>query len=315
MGIWVDAARASLRIVLNELAAARLGDEELADASRWSVLEGMLADYSVAKVLDASDLVARLEGPAVESGTPASLASWIMDLMWKQVKAATTTTMALSNATESAFAGWAPRWPKSLSVDLTGIGEGSLFLGVRASRDSHQEAGFLDTGFDAMHSVLSGIAEAPGFFTETGVREEISERFPDHAIRDSLLSAVYNLAPTGRRGIASVTFYAGGEPARPAVPLTAATRRFLRPLLDKPVSSDVSGEFRGTIRAVDLDARRFVLRGVPDVGAVRCAYPAALDGRVRSLLASGAKVEVRGSHEPTNHPRLVQVEGEIAEAE
>ena len=66
-----------------------------------------------------------------------------------------------------------------------------------------------------MHSVLSGIAEAPGFFTETGVREEISERFPDHAIRDSLLSAVYNLAPTGRRGIASVTFYAGGEPARP----------------------------------------------------------------------------------------------------
>ena len=166
-----------------------------------------------------------------------------------------------------------------------------------------------------MHSVLSGIAETPGFFTETGVREEISERFPDHAIRDSLLSAVYNLAPTGRRGIASVTFYAGGEPARPAVPLTAATRRFLRPLLDKPVSSDVSGEFRGTIRAVDLDARRFVLRGVPDVGAIRCAYPAALDARVRSLLASGAKIEVRGSHEPTNHPRLVQVEGEIAEAE
>ena len=154
----------------------------MADASRWSVLEGMLADYSVAKVLDASDLVARLEGPAVESGTPASLASWIMVLMWKQVKAATTTTEALSNATESAFAGWAPRWPKSLSVDLTGIGEGSLFLGFRASRDSHQEVGFLDTGFDAMHSVLSGIAEAPGFFTETGVREEISERFPDHAI-------------------------------------------------------------------------------------------------------------------------------------
>ena len=71
-----------------------------------------------------------------------------------------------------------------------------------------------------------------------------------------------------------------------------------------PVSPlvSVSGEFRGTIRAVDLDARRFVLRGVPDVGAIRCAYPAALDARVRSLLASGAKVEVRGSHEPINHP-------------
>ena len=84
-----------------------------------------------------------------------------------------------------------------------------------------------------------------------------------------------------------------------------------------PVSPlvSVSGEFRGTIRAVDLDARRFVLRGVPDIGAVRCVYPAALDARVRSLLASGAKVEVRGSHEPTNRPRLVQVEGEIAEAE
>ena len=139
---------------------------------------------------------------------------------------------------------------------------------------------------------------------------------PDGADRYLLMAGrLYNLAPTGRRGIASVTFYAGGEPARPAVPLTAATRRFLRPLLDKPVSSDVSGEFRGTIRAVDLDARRFVLRGVPDVGAIRCAYPAALDARVRSLLASGAKIEVRGSHEPTNHPRLVQVEGEIAEAE
>ena len=80
---------------------------------------------------------------------------------------------------------------------------------------------------------------------------------------------MYNLAPTGRRGIASVTFYAGGEPARPAVPLTAATRRFLRPLLDKPVSSDVSGEFRGTIRAVDLDARRFVLRAGANINPCR----------------------------------------------
>ena len=319
MGIWVDAARASMRMVLNELAATRRepleGDEmELAEEPHWTTLEGMLNDYSFARVLDVSDLVARLEGPSVESGTPAVLLSRIVGDMWKQVKTATTAAVALSNTKESAFAGWAPRWPERLSMDVTGTGEGSLVLGFRASRDSHPGIGFPDTGFREMHSVMSGIAEAPRFFTDTGVSEEIAQRFPDHAIRDSILSAIYNLAPTGRRGIAAVTFYEGGQPKGPpraAVPLTAATRKFLKPLLDKPVSGDSRDVFRGTIRAADLDARRFVLRSVPELGTVRCAYPASLDAPVRDLLVSGARVAVQGSYESANWPRLVQVEGEI----
>lgn len=321
MGAWVDAARDSIRIVLDELSATRslaLDDEfrALAEEPHWSQLEGMLVDYSFARVLDESHLVARLEGPSVESGMSAALLSTMVREIWKHVKTATTAAVALSSSPEHTVAGWAPKWPESLGMDVTGTGAGSLFLGFRATRDTQPEVGFVDAGFDALHTVMSDIAEAPQYLTESGVTDEIAERFPDDALRDSILSAVYHLSPTGRRGIAAVTFYGGGastHPRQPATPLTPSIRKALKPLIDQPFSQgSVASVFSGTIRAVDLDARRFVLRGVPEVGAVRCVYPATLDAKVKELLTSGKKAEVRGSYLPTEMPRLVQVEGDIA---
>ncbi|MDE0221212.1 MAG: hypothetical protein OXJ90_18235 [Spirochaetaceae bacterium] len=313
MGVWVDAARESMRTVLNELAAIRTmplddNDRELTEEPHWTTLEGMLDDYRLARVLDASDLVARLEGPSLEAGTSAVLLSRVVGDMWKQVKTATALTIALSSTADTTLALWAPRWPESLNMDVTGTGGGSLFLGFRASRSPHPEIGFQDAGITAMQEVMAGIADAASFLTDTGVHREISDRYPDPAILDSILSAVYHLAPTGRRGINAVTFYGCGEdlPPLPAAPLTPETRKILKPLLDQPVTPDAHAVFQGRIRAVDLDARRFVLRGVPKHGAVRCVYPARLDRRVRSMLASGAIVAVEGAYSP-KHPRLMQV--------
>ena len=206
MGVWVDESRDSMRLVFNELVAARsasLDGEllEIVERPHWELLEEMLEDYSFARMLDASDLVARLEGPTVEGGTPAHLLSVTMSNIWKQVRQATLSTVALSEGRAHEA-----KWPDDLKMDVTGTGKGSLFLGFRALRDSPGTV-FRDPGHRAMCDVMRGIAEAPQFFTDTGVSDEISERFPDLAIRDSILSAVYQLAPTGRRGIAAITFF------------------------------------------------------------------------------------------------------------
>jgi hypothetical protein len=65
----------------------------------------------------------------------------------------------------------------------------------------------------------------------------------------------------------------------------------------------------GVVREIDLDAKRFDLRGIADqqLTDLRCAYSEVSDVRPRSLL--GAMVRVRGLVERSadNRPRLMAV--------
>jgi hypothetical protein len=119
--------------------------------------------------------------------------------------------------------------------------------------------------------------------------------------------AASRLAPTGRRGIDSVVFYGPEPEPQEARPLTPRSRTVLAQALSHPVKVRGSGTFEGSVREIDLDARRFEIRGVSGSGAIRCIYDNKWDDLVRKILDS--RVSVSGSYETVGNkvPRLVQV--------
>jgi hypothetical protein len=139
------------------------------------------------------------------------------------------------------------------------------------------------------------------------VDDAIREEFPDPAIRDTVMVAASRLAPTGRRGIDSVVFYGPEPQAVEPRPLTSRSRKVLELELARPVKVKSSGIFEGTVREIDLDARRFEIRGVSGAGAIRCVYDNRWDKLVREILDS--RVTVSGSYETVGNqiPRLIQL--------
>jgi len=77
--------------------------------------------------------------------------------------------------------------------------------------------------------------------------------------------------------------------------------------LARPVKVKSSGKFEGTVREIDLDARRFEIRGVIGAGAIRCVYDNRWHRLVRETL--DARITVSGSYETLGNqvPRLIQV--------
>ncbi len=136
----------------------------------------------------------------------------------------------------------------------------------------------------------------------------IQRDFADPKLRDAALSAVGQLAPSGRRGVSTMEI--GGRALKSGAwrLLTPETRLQVRAWLEQPVVSRETIELRGRVRAVDLDLRRFDLRRVdenqPDL---RCIYPASLDARAKGWL--DAVVTVRGQVEMyQGTARLLQVQ-------
>ena len=90
-------------------------------------------------------------------------------------------------------------------------------------------------------------------------------------------------------------------------PLTPRSRKVLSRAVHRPVRVSGRGTFEGMVREVDLDARRFEIRNVAGVGAIRCVYSADVDRLVREIL--DARIQVEGDYEtlPNRKPRLLKV--------
>ena len=121
--------------------------------------------------------------------------------------------------------------------------------------------------------------------------------------------AASRLAPSGRRGIDRLSLYEPASARGDIAPLTRHSRRVLNHAVavHRPIRASGSGVFQGVVREVDLDARRFEIRHVPEIGAIRCAYGSNLDALIRQVLDS--TIEVQGEYEtsPNRKPRLLTV--------
>ena len=185
-----------------------------------------------------------------------------------------------------------------------------MYFGLKAQLTSGKSPllGELDALYDSTRRALRIIDEVAHTIEhdqDAVSLQEVSEVISDPKVRDAALVAVQRISPSGRRGIASVSVSgAEGAPAE----LTTAHRKAIRQSLDKPVIRGEEIEFTGQVREIDLDSRRFDLRGIADhqVRDVRCAYRS-VEISPRKLL--GATVRARGLVERTNDdiPRLMSV--------
>lgn len=231
-------------------------------------------DLPVARALDRSDLLLHLDGEGLQTKNPRlSLVTGIMSDVRKQVGTMIRTLISSFHETVEL--------PREIELGLSSFAPGSLYLGFSLPEpDPGMIALSNDPMVEASRQALSTFGAVTERVNEPNAYELILEEFADPKLRDAALSAVGQLAPSGRRGVSSMTI--GGRSLRQGVTwptLTPQTRQQVRSWLAKPVLSEERMELRGRVRAIDLDLRRFDLRRVDggNLPDLRCIYSAAFD--------------------------------------
>ena len=178
--------------------------------------------------------------------------------------------------------------PREFDLGLSSFAQGSLYLGFSPA-GAERRAYVVLTGdplFDASRQALSTLGAVTGTIDEPNAYDLIRRDFADPKLRDAALSAVGQLAPSGRRGVSSLAIGGRALAAGRWRMLTPQTRQQVRAWLEQPVLSDEVIELRGRVRAIDLDLRRFDLRRIDggNLPDLRCIYPAAFDPPAKGWL-------------------------------
>jgi hypothetical protein len=285
-------------------------DPDSACARFYQSLNEIYADdLPLAKAKDNSDLLLHVEGRAVEDAPRISLVSSLFSNVKGQVRDLT-----------KAISGIVPErrvTNQEIDLGLSGLAKGSLFVGfnVPLPRErSGQESllGKEDPLFKATkHAlrIINIVSHTVDASDEYEASQKLIEVVDDPRVRDAALVAVKRIAPSGKAGVSSIGVTSAYDMRGPAV-LTPRVRSQISKMLARPVDSKEKMEFEGTVREIDLDAKRFELRGISghQVHDIRCAYSSVLDIEPRKLL--DAKVRVRGwvERRPDEAPRLVAVD-------
>lgn len=249
-------------------------------------------DLPLAKLVDDSDLLLHVHGSAVSARVPrVAILSSLLTQTRDQV---TRLGKQIAGVTTS-------RVPKNLEMGLVGIAGGSLFVGFSAAEASAPDA---DGHGDVTREAIETMARVSALVADDATLQAIAESVPDPAIRDIAVDAVRLLAPSGQVGITEVEVM--GRCVQRAVSLTSATRRVARSLMSKPAGkAEKRVEFIGTVRWLDLDAKRFEIRNVEgNEDDVRCAYELP-DDEVRELI--NKRVRVAGTPESGPGRRSVRL--------
>ena len=140
--------------------------------------------------------------------------------------------------------------------------------------------------------------------------EHARETLEDPRLRDAALVAVKDLSPARQAGIATVKVTGRGVERHEIKPMTIETRRALTHLVSSPVRSRETVAFRGTVREIDLDSKRFDLRGITEgqQNDLRCVYgKEAAEEDAKRWLGQSIKVEGRIERDHNGKPRLLQI--------
>lgn len=231
-------------------------------------------DYALAEALENSDLVVRIEGRAVDKDSPrVSVVSSYFGKVRTQV---TKIAKALANLDDRQR-----RLPKEFDLTISAFAKGSLILGfsLPTTQDLEEESqvslfGVNDPLYLAARNAMKTLGVVSKLVIEDASTEALAEAVPDAKVRDIALSAVRELAPSGRTGVSSVAIAGKGIGNFDQGKLTRETRSIAQKAMKHPVESDEIVTFHGQIREIDLDARRFELRHVEHLEAneVRCIY-------------------------------------------
>lgn len=316
MSEWTEAVEARARIIHGQLAAACVIAERNGaspdDIARpyLELLRSLYRDeFAFAQLVDTSDLVARFVGPAVSGSDPTvTTVTGVFRTLQNQIRQIAKSIIGLSSDERVT-------WPSDLDPHLSGMTHGSLVVGISIhSPDEDGEKGQTAVPgvsqeiFESVRGAVRSIATVAHHVHGDRVDEPaIESRFPDPAVRDTVMVAASKLAPTGRKGIEGVAFYGPEESGVEAPLLTAQSRKMLNQALGSPIRVKGHGSFEGVVRAIDLDARRFHIREVEHIGGLRCMYGHGEHETAKTAL--DRRVRVSGSYEVTENqkPRLIAV--------
>jgi len=310
---WSSVLKRRAQLVHQQIAAMQRlvlesgGSEEMlgkACASYYRLLDEIYEkELPVARALDRSDLLLHLDGEGLQTESPRlSLVTGIMGDVRKQVGTMIKTLVSSFNE--------AVELPREIDFGLSSFAQGSLYLGFSLPEPN---PGYVvltgDPLFQASRQALSILGAVTEHVNESNGYELIRHEFADPKLCDAALSAVGQLAPSGRRGVSSLEI--GGRAVQQGAwrLLTPETRQQVRSWLERPVMSHEVVELRGRVRAIDLDLRRFDLRRIDggNLPDLRCIYPPTFDIPAKRWI--DAMVVVRGQVETyQGAARLLQVQ-------
>ena len=280
MGIWVDAVESKAQIIHEQLYAARMlaqktgEDPTLVSAPYLKLLRNLYEDeFAFAQLADSSDLVARFSGPAVSKRDPTvTILTGVITDIRNQIRGIAKSIAGLTDAPRL-------RWPAKLDPHLSGLAHGSLVIGINIPIPTKEDRfgqtdipGASEQIFESVLAAVQSLTIVAQYVKKDHIDEDIRTAFRDPAVRDTVMVAAAKLAPSGRRGIDSVVFSSSKVSSREPRKLTPRSRRILNRSLSRPVRGFGEGTYAGVVREIDLDARRFEIRRVPNAGAIRCVY-------------------------------------------
>jgi len=245
-------------------------------------------DFQLAKLADESDLLFHAEGPGAGHESPRlETVNWLGQRMERRLRELAQSLTPLVEPDARAAS-------KKLDLRLTGIAPGSLYMGIAVAEIHSALSGFEASDSALTQSIrdaLQSIQLVPQFVTDMDVSRDIFDALPDPALRDAVMVAAYEIAPTGRKGIHTLEISSPRTSIRNGT-LGQRERVVLKEATSRPFMKEKrQGSFTGEVREVDLDSHRFQLRNVKGVGTLRCVsrFDENLTKRVlgRTLTVSG----------------------------
>lgn len=270
-------------------------------------------NLSLSRLLDTSDLLVHAEGPGAAASKPRlNAVNWICGTVERRVKGMVEALLPLAQK-QSKIA------IQQLDLRLTGIAPGSLYAGFcLETRNSATDQRPLDAQGDAeiiqwLRSSVHALPLVPQFVRNGRLDSEIVEALPDPALRDAAIVAAYEMSPTGKRDIDTISIsspVADSASARTPQPLGQRERGVLKHALQiAPVMRRAQrGSFVGLLRAIDLDSNRIVVRNISsEVPALRGVLRADVHA-AKSMLDRMVRISGEYDTDVTGRPRLMRID-------
>lgn len=264
-------------------------------------------DMPFARTMDESDLVIRAVGPSVEErATHLNSVDSLFNLTRKQVQRLAKAIAGISDVAKPI--------PKDVDLLLTGTAPGSFIFGVSlpAIDEKLKQLNHIarndDPVYLAMRDALQSLSVVALHVDDKIDDVGLAKDVPDPGVRDALMSVAMDMSPTGKKGINKISLYSRDRNYDRVKPLTPDTRRMFRSRVNAPLIKTHKGEFIGTVREVDLDADRFEIRGVKEIGGIRCIFRNLTNHQASNILGSLIKVKGNYVTDSSGRPRLIEVE-------
>lgn len=275
-------------------------------------------ELPLAKLLDEADLTLELDGPALQMAHPrVSVVTRTFSRVQDRVLSVARTISGFpQSGGKRRF-----RLPHEMELGFISVARGSgLRFGFTIPEPpavTESLLGANDPTYQAVTKAVFAIrdlsismADIEDTEDEAGVAEQARETLEDPRLRDAALVAVKDLSPARQAGIATVKVTGRGVDRHEIKPMTFETRRVLTNLVSSPVKSRETVTFRGTVREIDLDSKRFDLRGITEgqQNDLRCVYgKEAAEDDAKRWLGQTIKVEGRIERDHNGKPRLLQI--------